>query len=102
MSEKGQEAFCAAGGGIPMIKSLAEKSDAAFRTVYKGLNNNVFVDNEGRDLPMTYMKGFLPEKQLGIYNTVLNNMLSSFYKFKPEERADRLTIVKGYIEKTFK
>ena len=102
MSEEGQEAFCAAGGGIPMIKSLAEKSDAAFRTVYKGLNNNVFVDNAERDLPMTYMKGFLPEKQLGIYNTVLNNMLSSFYKFKPEERADRLTIVKGYIEKTFK
>lgn len=102
MSEKGQEAFCAAGGGIPMIKSLAEKSDAAFRTVYPDLNNNVFVDNAERDLPMTYMKGFLPEKQLGIYNTVLNNMLSSFYKFKPEERADRLTIVKGYIEKTFK
>ena len=102
MSEEGQEAFCAAGGGIPMIKSLAEKSDAAFRTVYPNLNNNVFVENADRDLPMTYMKGFLPEKQLGIYNTILNNMMSSFYKVKPEERADRLAIVKGYIEKTFK
>ena len=51
---------------------------------------------------MTYMKGFLPDKQLGIYFSILNNMMSSFYKVKPEERADRLAIVKGYIEKTFK
>ena len=84
-----------------MIKSLAEKSDAAFRTVYPNLNNDVFVENAERDLPMTYMKGFLPEKQLGIYNTILNNMCSSFYKFTPAERAERLTLVKGYIEKTF-
>ncbi len=101
MSEEGQEAFCASGAGIPMIKSLAEKPDAAFRTVYPKLNNDVFVKNADRDLSMTYMKGFLPEKQLGIYNTIMNNMLSSFYKFKPEERAERLTLVKGYIEKTF-
>lgn len=80
LTEKGQETFCASGSGIPTLKKLAESNTASFRTVYPNLNNDAFVKYSERDLPMTYMKGFKPTKQLGIYSFINNNFLSCWYK----------------------
>ena len=101
ISEKGQEAFCVSGSGIPVLKSLAESETAAFRTVYPGLNNDAFVSQAERDLPMTYMKGFKPDKQLGIYSYLINNFLSTFYKSSGAEREARYDTVAEKLEELF-
>lgn len=101
MSEAGQEAFCASGSGIPMLISLAEDPDASYRTVYEGLNHDAFIQYEGRDLAMNYMKGFRPEKQLGIYSYIKNNLLSSFFKAKGDEREAYYTTFANSLEEKF-
>ena len=101
ISEKGQEAFCASGSGIPVLRSLAENDTAAFRTTYPTLNNDVFVSQAERDLPMTYMKGFKPDKQLGIYSYLINNFLSTFYKSSGAEREARYDTVAEKLEELF-
>lgn len=101
MSEEGQEAFCASGSGIPMLVSLAEDPDAAYRTVYEGLNHDAFIEYSARDLSMNYMKGFRPEKQLGIYSYIKNNLLISFFKAKGDDREAYYATFAASLEERF-
>lgn len=80
ISADGQNEFCKMGSGIPVLKSLANDENAEFRKYLPNANNDCFVNQPERDLPMTYMKGFKPSKQLGIYSYINKNFLASFYQ----------------------
>lgn len=99
LSKEGQNAFSKTGSGIPMLKSLAEDPNAEFRKAYEGKNNDAFVQFAERDLPMNYMKGFKPNKQLGIYSYINANLLTSFVSAK--DRAKCYTDTISQLEKTF-
>ena len=97
ISEEGQNAFSKMGSGVPVIKSLANDPESEFRKYLPNANNDAFVSDFERDIPMNFMKGFHPEKQLGIYTYLLNNCLSNFYKQLKKSEQDYLS----YFE-TFK
>ena len=99
MSKEGQNAFGKTGSGIPMLKSLAEDPNAEFRKVYADKNNDAFVKYSERDIPMNYMKGFKPNKQLGIYSYINTNLLTSFIRATDLEKCYNDVIVE--LEKTF-
>jgi ABC-type glycerol-3-phosphate transport system substrate-binding protein len=99
MSKEGQNAFSKTGSGIPMLKALAEDSEAEFKKAFEGKNNEAFVKFSERDIPMNYMRGFKPNKQLGIYSYINANLLSSFIKAKDREQCYADTI--SQLEKTF-
>ena len=99
MSKEGQNAFSKTGSGIPMLKSLAEDPQAEFRKVYPDKNNDAFVKFSERDIPMNYMRGFKPNKQLGIYSYINVNLLSSFINAK--DRTECFNTTKTELEKTF-
>lgn len=99
MSKEGQNAFSKTGSGIPMLKSLAEDPEAEFRKVYEGKNNDAFVKFAERDIPMNYMRGFKPNKQLSIYSYINANLLSSFVTAKDRAKCYEDTI--SQLEKTF-
>ncbi len=99
MSKEGQNAFSKTGSGIPMLKSLAEDPEAEFRKVYEGKNNDAFVKFAERDIPMNYMRGFKPNKQLGIYSYINANLLTSFVTAKDRAKCYEDTI--SQLEKTF-
>jgi multiple sugar transport system substrate-binding protein len=99
ISKEGQNAFSKTGSGIPMLKSLAEDPEAEFRKVYEGKNNDAFVKFAERDIPMNYMRGFKPNKQLGIYSYINANLLTSFVTAKDRAKCYEDTIKQ--LEKTF-
>lgn len=99
ISKEGQNAFSKTGSGIPMLKSLAEDPNAEFRKVYEGKNNDAFVKFAERDIPMNYMRGFKPNKQLSIYSYINANLLSSFVTAKDRAKCYEDTIKQ--LEKTF-
>ncbi len=99
MSKEGQNAFSKTGSGIPMLKSLAEDPEAEFRKVYEGKNNDAFIKFAERDIPMNYMRGFKPNKQLGIYSYINTNLLTSFVTAKDRAQCYEDTI--SQLEKTF-
>ena len=99
ISKEGQNAFSKTGSGIPMLKSLAEDPNAEFRKVYEGKNNDAFVKFAERDIPMNYMRGFKPNKQLSIYSYINANLLSSFVTAKDRAKCYEDTITQ--LEKTF-
>ena len=84
-----------------MLVSLAEDPDAAYRTVYEGLNHDAFIEYSARDLSMNYMKGFRPEKQLGIYSYIKNNLLISFFKAKGDDREAYYATFAASLEERF-
>lgn len=101
ISEEGQNAFSKTGSGIPALKSLAGDENATYRTVYEGLNHDAFIKFPERDIPMNYMKGFLPTKQLGIYSYINYNLLSTFIKATGDDREARYQEFKTELEKKF-
>jgi hypothetical protein len=78
---------------------LAEDPEAEFRKVYEGKNNDAFVKFAERDIPMNYMRGFKPNKQLGIYSYINANLLTSFVTAKDRAKCYEDTITQ--LEKTF-
>ena len=84
VSVDGQNAFSAAGSGIPSIKALAEDPNAVFKQylVKEGYhpNHNAFIAYPERDLPANYLKHFEVNKQLTIDKYVKDRTLGQFYK----------------------
>ena len=98
-TEEGQELFASSGSGEPVLKSITTDPNGAFIKAYPNKNNAAFTKYEERDIPMNFMDGFKPNKQLGIYVFLMNNMLSSVYKAgKGEERE---TYFKGKLKTNF-
>lgn len=102
ISEEGQNAFSETGSCIPSLKALADDENATFRTVYPGLNHDAFVKYPERDIPMNYMKGFKPDKQLGIYSYINSNLLSTFVDLTGADRENRYMEFKAELEEKFK
>ena len=84
VSKDGQNAFSAAGSGIPCLKELAEDPNAIFKQylVHDGYypNHDAFIAHPERDLPANYLKGFEVSKQLKIDKYVKDRTLGQFYK----------------------
>lgn len=84
ISVDGQNAFSAAGSGIPALKALAQNPNAVFKqylvTDTYCPNHEAFVAYPERDLPANYMKHFEVDKQLTIDKYVKDRTLGSFYK----------------------
>ena len=84
VSVDGQNAFSAAGSGIPCLKALAEDPNAIFKQylVKDGYypNHDAFIAHPERDLPANYLKNFEVQKQLTIDKYVKDRTLGQFYK----------------------
>ena len=84
ISVDGQNAFSAAGSGVPCLKSLANDENAIFKKYlvtdsYKP-NHNAFIAYPERDLSANYMRGFEVDKQLLIDRYIKDRTLTGFYK----------------------
>lgn len=84
VSVDGQNAFSAAGSGIPALKALAENPNAVFKqylvTDDYYPNHEAFIAHPERDLPANYMKHFEIDKQLTIDKYVKDRTLGAFYR----------------------
>ena len=84
VSVDGQNAFSAAGSGIPCLKALAEDPNAVFKqylvTDEYHPNHEAFIAYPERDCPANYLKHFEIDKQLTIDKYVKDRTLGAFYK----------------------
>jgi multiple sugar transport system substrate-binding protein len=80
MGKDGQEVLSNIGAGIPVIRAMALDENATFRSfISKDLNHSVFVDNEERDLPITFLSGTPWKKQNAIYTALEGNFVKGYY-----------------------
>lgn len=84
VSVEGQNAFSAAGSGIPCLKALATDPDAVFKkylvTDTYQPNHEAFIAYPERDLSANFCKGFEVDKQLTINKYVKDRTLGQFYR----------------------
>ena len=90
VSVDGQNAFSAAGSGIPCLKALAQNPNAVFKqylvTDDYYPNHEAFIAYPERDLPANYLKNFEVSKQLTIDKYVKDRTLNSFYKTSDRDK----------------
>lgn len=96
MTEAGQNAFCASGAGVPILKEMAEDENAAFRKYLPDANHDAFIQFTDRDLPMNYMSGLNPKKHLAIRSVLVTELTKNY--FAAANRQDYLTELKEKLE----
>ena len=106
ISVEGQEAFSAAGSGIPCLKALANNPYAEFRkylvTDSYCPNHDAFVAYPERDLSANFLGKFEVEKQLTLEKYVKDRTLHSFYQKTGSARDAYYTEYKTNMEKIWK
>ena len=82
VSEEGQEVLGKMGSGVPVLNSLLENKNAAWRQfISADLNHEAFYKFPERDLPaMSYMDKVPVAKQLTVYNTLDIKLLKEIYE----------------------
>ena len=80
MTEEGQTAFGESGAGVPVLKSMAQDPQAAFRQYLPGKNHEAFIQFDERDLPMTeYLNGVDPSKHLAVRAVLVDNLTKNLF-----------------------
>ena len=70
LSEEGQEIISETRGIIPVLTSLYDKEDAAWRQSTPEINNDAFVDNVDKVLHLNFADDVAPNNQGGVYQEV--------------------------------
>lgn len=89
-SEEGQEILGAMGSGIPVLNSLLESEDSAWRKfISEDLNHEAFIKYPERDLPAhSYLDEIPTDKKLTVYNTLMTKLLKEVYEEDMSARDD--------------
>lgn len=90
VSKEGQELLGENGNGVPVLKSLLEDKNSAWRQwISPSLNHEAFYKFPERDLPaVSYLDNIPVAKQLTIYQTLKIKLLKEVYEAKGSERDD--------------
>lgn len=96
MTEAGQNAFCASGAGVPILKEMAEDENATFRKYLPDANHDAFIQYSARDLPMNYMSGLNPKKHLAIRSVLVDELTKNY--FAASDRLEYLSELKEKLE----
>lgn len=90
VSEEGQELLGATGSGIPVLNSLLNKKDSAWRSfISDDLNHEAFCKFPERDLiAHDYLKLIPVNKKSTIYETLTTKLLKEIYEQKGADRDD--------------
>ncbi len=96
MTEEGQNAFCASGAGVPVLKAMAADENAVFRQYLPNANHDAFVQFSERDLPMNYMHGLDPNTHLAVRQVLVDELSKNF--FAAANRTNYLAELKAKLE----
>lgn len=90
VSEEGQELFGSLGSGVPVLNSLLENQNSAWRKyISSDLNHEAFYKFPERDLvAVSYLDKIPVDKQLSIYQTLNIKLLKEVFEEKGTENRD--------------
>ena len=90
VSEEGQELFGSLGSGVPVLNSLLENKNSAWRNyISSDLNHEAFYKFPERDLvAVSYLDKIPVDKQLTIYQTLNIKLLKEVFEEKGSARED--------------
>ncbi len=99
ISSEGQEVLGETGSGVPVLKSLIDDKDSAWRNfISSDLNHDAFTAFEERDLTMNYVHEFPIDQQLKVYKELKDNFIYSLYN--TDDRDKEFDTFKSYVDKT--